>query len=59
MKNDKLAVCKRTALKMFWDAGVQTEEGLIKANAQIMQLYQPTSGYFLAEDVSKLIDKIA
>lgn len=55
---DKIAVCKRTALKMFWDAGVQSEAGMWKASAAIDNLQQPTAGYFMADDVSKLIAKI-
>lgn len=54
---DKIAVNKRTALKMFWDAGVQSEAGMVKASVAIDNLYQPTKGYFLAEDVAELISK--
>ncbi len=63
MSNDKIAVDKRTALRMFWNAGISglpTEQGeiaLLKANDVLNTLYQPTPYYFLADDVSKEIDK--
>ena len=54
--NDKLAVNKRLALKMFWDAGYNTEELLLKANALIESCKQVTKGYWLADNVSNLIE---
>lgn len=58
MNNDKLAVNKRTALMMFWNAGYNTESKLLAANEKLMKLQQPSNGYFYADDVSKSIDSL-
>lgn len=55
---DKIAVNKRTALKMFWDAGYNTELLLAYANDTLKNIPQPSSGYWYAEDVSNFIDKL-
>ncbi len=55
MNNDKLAVNKRTALMMFWNAGHNTESKLKAANDKLESINQPTKGYWYAEDVSKAI----
>ena len=54
-KNDRLAVCHRTALKMFWDAGYTTEKKLNQANEKIKQLKPAAVGYYYADDVSDLM----
>lgn len=53
MKDD-LAVNKRTALKMFWDAGFDTGALLLKAN-EILQGLPSKAGYYLASQVSEAI----
>jgi hypothetical protein len=61
MNNDKLAVNRRTALMMFWNAGIsdlpetKQEKALLAANHKLDSIQQPTKGYWLAEDVSKAI----
>ena len=57
MSDDKIAVNKRTALKMFWDAGYNTEGALLHADYLLSTIPQASSGYWLAEDISNLIDK--
>ena len=54
---DKLAINKRTALKMFWDAGATTEQALLEASDMIDKIYQPSEGYWYADDVSKAVEK--
>jgi hypothetical protein len=56
--SDKIAVNKRTALKMFWDAGYNTEAQLIAASERLEAMQQPTKGYWYANDVSKAIDTL-
>lgn len=56
---DKIAINKKTALKMFWDAGYITEQSLTQANDMLGKLKQPTNGYYYAEDVSSQIEKAA
>lgn len=58
MNVNELAVNQRTALKMFWDAGHNTEAQLIRANDLLKTIKQPSSGYWYAKDVSKAIDKL-
>jgi hypothetical protein len=55
MENTKLAVNKRTALKMFYDAGYDTEEALIKAHSIIEEIQQPVTGFWYADCVSDAI----
>lgn len=55
MNNDQIAVSIRMALKMFWEAGVQSEDGLRNALNRILNLRQPTNGYVYADEVSELI----
>lgn len=57
--NDRLAVCHRTAIKMFWDAGHTTEKKLKQANEKIKQLKPAAEGYYYADDVSILIENKA
>lgn len=52
---DRIAVNKRTALLMFWNAGFNTEARLIQANEALTALAQPTAGYFYADDVAQAI----
>ena len=54
----KIAVNKRTALKMFWDAGHNTEARLIAASERLEAMHQPTKGYWYANDVSKAVDTL-
>lgn len=52
---ESLAVNKRTALKMFWDAGFNDEAGLLAADAALSRLKQPSKGYYDATAVSRAI----
>lgn len=54
-----IAVNKKTALKMFWDAGYDTEAKLLAAAKLLEGAKQPTAGYYLADDVAALIAKVA
>ncbi len=54
---DRLAVNTKTALRMFWDAGYTTETALAHAYEMLCTLHQPTRGYYMADDVSALIEK--
>lgn len=53
--NEEIAVNLRTALKMFWDAGYDTEGMLKSANAMILAAPQVAKGYWKASDISKII----
>lgn len=55
MNVNELAVNKRTALRMFWDAGYNTEAQLIAASKKLDSMKQPSAGYWYAKDVSKVI----
>ena len=55
MNVQELAVNKRTALMMFWNAGHCTEEKLKTASDKLESMQQPTKGYWYAADVSKVI----
>lgn len=55
MATTKLAIDKRTALKMFWDAGYNTESKLLEANAKLLAAPQPSQGYWYSDDVIALI----
>ena len=51
-----IAVNKRTALKMFWDAGFDSEDKLIEAAKLLDGLKQPSAGYYMANDVAALVN---
>jgi hypothetical protein len=53
---DRLAVNKRIALKMFWDAGWDTEALLTNAHLIIEEITQPSTGYWYADDISNAIE---
>lgn len=55
MNVQELAVDKRTALMMFWNAGHNTEEKLKAASDKLESMKQPSKGYWYASDVSKAI----
>ena len=55
MNVQEMAINKRTALMMFWNAGYTTEQKLLKANDLLKSLKQPAEGYYYASEVSKLI----
>lgn len=57
MNVNELAVNKRTALRMFWDAGHTTEQQLIAASNKLESMKQPSKGYWYASDVSRVIGK--
>ena len=57
MNVNELAVNKRTALRMFWDAGHTTEQQLIAASNKLESMKQPSKGYWYASEVSKAIGK--
>jgi hypothetical protein len=50
----RLAISKRTALKMYWDAGFDSEALLLLADASLSALPKE-GGYFYADDVSRSI----
>jgi hypothetical protein len=54
---DKIAVNKRTALKMFYDAGFTFESDLIKANDILESMRRPNKDYWFADDVVLAIEK--
>lgn len=54
---DKIAVNKRTALKMFWDAGFTFKSDLIRANDIIQSMKPATEGYWYADDITLAIEK--
>lgn len=56
MNVQEIAINKRTALMMFWNAGHNTEPQMIAANARLEAMQQPTKGYWYANQVSKLLD---
>lgn len=56
MTHDKLAVNQRVALRMFWEAGFNTEWLMMEANKIVISSKQCTNDYWLAEDVSGLIE---
>lgn len=58
MNVNELAANQRTALKMFWGAGYDTELLLAYANDTLKNIPQPSSGYWYAKDVSKAIDNM-
>ena len=58
MNVQELAVNKRTALMMFWNAGHNTEAQLQAASERLEAMQQPTKGYWYANDVSKVIDTL-
>ncbi len=55
MNVQELAVDKRTALMMFWNAGHNTEAKLKAASDKLESMKQPSKGYWYASDVSKAI----
>ena len=55
MNVQDLAVNKRTALMMFWNAGHNTEAKLKAASDKLESMKQPSKGYWYASDVSKAI----
>lgn len=64
MNTKELAVDRRTALMMFWNAGIsdlpepEQEQALLDANHKLDSLNQPTKGYWYAKDVSKVLDSL-
>jgi hypothetical protein len=58
VNSDRLAVNHRTALKMFWDAGYDTEQALLRANATLQTMAQPSPGYYYADAVSLKITEL-
>lgn len=54
--NDQLAIDKRTALKMFYDAGFKFESDLIMASDLLESMRRPNKEYWLALDVIKAIE---
>lgn len=63
MNVQEMAINKRTALMMFWNADIsdmpndQAEVALKRASSKLDSMYQPTAGYWYAQDVSKAIGK--
>lgn len=48
MNTNEMAINKRTAPLMFWNADVQTEAGLKAASDKLDSMHQPTPGPLLA-----------
>jgi 2-iminoacetate synthase ThiH len=63
MNVQEMAINKRTALMMFWNAGIssmpteQAEVALKRASDKLDSMSQPTAGYWYASDVSKVLPK--
>lgn len=63
MNVQEMAINKRTALMMFWNAGISTmpsqeaEIALKLASDKLESMQQPTKGYWYAADVSKVLPK--
>lgn len=61
MNVQEMAINKRTALMMFWNAGIssmsnaEAEVALKRASDKLESMQQPTAGYWYATDVSKVI----
>lgn len=64
MNVNEMAINKRTALMMFWNAGIsnmsdaQAEKALKLASDKLDSMQQPTKGYWYAKDVSKSLDTL-
>ena len=58
MNVQEIAIDKRTALMMFWNAGHDNETSLKAASDRLESMPQPTKGYWYAKDVSKAIDSM-
>ena len=52
---DRIAVNRRTALKMFWDAGFETESAMIRAKDLLAAMPQTVRGYWFADTVAMVI----
>jgi len=51
----KTGISKKSALRMFYDAGFDSEANMIAANESLSALKQPTEGYYMASDVSAAV----
>jgi len=58
LRESKIGIDTITALKMFFDAGYTSESKIKVAFTELKKLKQPTSGYYMADDVSALIKKL-
>ena len=56
--NVRLAISAHAALRTLFHAGHDTEEKLIEAQKQLKLISQPTTGYYFADDVQSLVDKL-
>ena len=54
-EGDKTAISKKVALRMYWDAGFDTESLIKIANTSLDKLKQPTKGYYYPDDVKNSI----
>jgi hypothetical protein len=50
---DRIAINKKTALKIYWDIGFNSEFLLKLANASLSKLSQVSEGYYYADEVTK------
>lgn len=55
---DRLAISAHAALRTLYNAGHNTEEKLIEAQKELKLISQPTTGYYYADDVQSLVDKL-
>jgi hypothetical protein len=54
---DKIAINKRQALLLFYQAGFVSEKQMSEANKLLSTLKMPSSGYYYPDEVRKLIEK--
>ena len=53
--SDRIGVSKRMALKMFWEAGFDTDAKMMLAARALDVLKPASAGYYYADDVSRAI----
>lgn len=56
--SDKIAVSIHTALRMAWNEGLDTEPKMRLTYNRLMTMREASPGYYLADDVSKMIMNI-
>lgn len=55
---EKLAISAHAALRNLYHAGCNTEPLLIWAQGELKKLQEATPGYYYADEVSKLQDRL-
>lgn len=56
--SDRIALSEHASLRMLYNAGANTEAQLKAAQQELHKLAQATEGYYYADDVSALSDKL-